>query len=469
MLTRTIRAALRDAGIPDTGDHLLCAVSGGADSICLLHVLSELRRTLGLTLTVAHYNHGLRGREAMADETFVREQAMLLDVPFRAARGNVREKARREKVSLETAARSLRYRFLKRTARNVGAGAIVTAHTLDDQAETVLFRLARGTGTRGLAGMRVTSSAQGFPVIRPMLSIRRQAVERYLSARKLTWREDTSNACRDFTRNRIRHDVLPLLANALNPKITESMGRLATIQADEDDWLQELTDGLMRVCCRDNDAAHLNTAALIPLPRAARRRLWRQWLIANGIEEPDITFKLIENLDSALAQQKTTRRRLPDNSTVIFRYGRVEFHAAAPAAIHSAATEKWRIPLAGHVRLHARGLRVSTQAGSKIVRPRAKTPGELPAVASLSRRAIGRRHLYLRSWQAGDRIAPLGMRGSRKLQDIFVDAKIPVEERHHIPIVECGGEIVWIPGYRIARRWEVQTGDPIVELRIQRL
>jgi tRNA(Ile)-lysidine synthase len=219
------------------GGRVLCAVSGGADSVALLHLLLELQERGELVVAgVAHFNHSLRGVEADADEEFCRQMAASVNVPFEGGRGNVMERARAEKRSLEDAGRASRYEFLERVATHLAADGIAVGHTRDDQAETFLLRVIRGAGTRGLGGIRPRAGR----VIRPLIDVRRQALRDYVAAKRLTHREDSTNRDVGIPRNRVRHELIPYLEREFSPGIVEVLAReAASAQQDEERLTEE--------------------------------------------------------------------------------------------------------------------------------------------------------------------------------------------------------------------------------------
>jgi tRNA(Ile)-lysidine synthase len=453
-LTRQVARVLREHRLAAPGAHVVAAVSGGADSTALLLALHTLARNGCPALTAAHLHHGLRGRAADAEARFVRALCRTLGVRCVVGRAAVRARARRRGESIEMAARAARYAFLKRTAHRVGATHVATGHTRDDQAETVLLKLARGAGPEGLSGIAPCTVLSGKPgsedmrLIRPLLDVSRAEVEAFLRARGQDWCEDASNASRDHLRNRVRHDVLPLLETALNPAVRDALARTADILRAENAWL----DAQARRVCPPGGT--LTVRDLAAQPAALRRRVVRLWLGARGVDPDRIDFETVARIERLAATARGTRSvDLPGGWSVRRRYGRLDVARRETA-------EPFRIALAlpGVTDLPLAGVRVRAEIAPGIVRERG-TPGVAPARASLSRKAVGRRRIYARAWAPGDRMRPLGMAGSRKLQDIFTDARVPADRRARIPVFECGGEIVWIPGYRIARAWAVPDAE----------
>jgi tRNA(Ile)-lysidine synthase len=242
MLIKALERSVTALGL--AGSRGLVAVSGGIDSVVLMSALAELAPAHGLMLSVGHVHHGLRGAESDADEAFVRERAAALDLAFeseRVAPGELREgRSNRERPTLQEAARSLRHAALRRMAERAGAELIVTAHNLDDQVETVLMRLFRGAGPDGLGGI-AERSADGR-VVRPLLAIPRADIEAFARERGLAWREDSSNASARYTRNRLRNEWLPALADAFNPQLLRAIGNLAEAQRRDSEWIEALVE-----------------------------------------------------------------------------------------------------------------------------------------------------------------------------------------------------------------------------------
>lgn len=269
---------IRERVLLRAGDRVAVAVSGGADSVALLRLLLELRPELGIVLAVAHFNHELRGEQSAADEAFVAELANGHGLQLFAGRGNARDHASACKLSIEAAGRELRYTWFAQVAQQHGLNAIATAHTLDDQAETVLLKFLRGAGTRGLAGIYPIVSRDGFGIVRPLLCVCHTEVEAYLSSISQVWREDESNLDHRFLRNRIRHELLPLLEREYNPRLRHVLGDLAKLsQAEQQYWNDLVARHLMR-----NSSGELLLAGFAELPVALQRRVLKSFAESQG-------------------------------------------------------------------------------------------------------------------------------------------------------------------------------------------
>jgi len=240
-LAKRVAKFIRVRELLRPGQRAAVAVSGGADSVALLRLFLELRTELGVVLSVAHFHHGLRGPDGDADAAFVASLAKTHDLELHEGSGNVREYAANKKLSVETAARELRLRFFEGLLRDGKADRVATAHTLDDQAETVLMKALRGAWTRGLAGIYLEQRLETGAIVRPLLEVRREELRSYLAEINQTWREDLSNADPAFSRNRVRASVMPVLRSEVNPAVDVTLAHLAEIaRGEEEYWADQI-------------------------------------------------------------------------------------------------------------------------------------------------------------------------------------------------------------------------------------
>lgn len=301
------------------GAPVIAAVSGGLDSVVLFDLL---RRARFRNIAVAHFHHGLRGMAADGDARFVRELAAKHGKAFIIGRGRTRERAALKRESLEEAARKLRRKFLARAARKHGAEVIFLAHHANDTAETALFHLARGSGLRGLSSLRALSPLEGSDaaIARPLLAFTRAELERYAASRRLRFREDESNASREHTRNRLRHDVMPALAEALGFDPAPAMARAMRILADEDAWMEELV-------ATDAGRPCIERRTLCAMHPAHQRRLLRAWIRASAGIEAD--FATVERARAmALSLGVPAKMNLPGARHLRRRAGKIFIEAA---------------------------------------------------------------------------------------------------------------------------------------------
>lgn len=411
---------IRRYGLISPGDRVICAVSGGADSVALLFAMYLLRERLDITLEAAHFNHRLRGEESDADEAFVKELCGRYDIPLHLDSGRILP----GKKGLEAAAREARYAFLRSLP-----GKIATAHTADDNAETVLLHLVRGTGLKGLGGI----SPMNGNVIRPMLTVTRREVEAFLSEYALPHREDSTNATDLFLRNRIRRNVMPLLLQE-NPSLAENLSDMALGLREDEDYLSRMAGETLP-----------GVTELREMHPALRARALERFLKENGVSEPEKRhIALLEQL--VFSDKPSARADLPGGITVARRYDTLE-------VLGEAQPLSERV-LEGSLELPELGLRVVCAEADTIV----NTPDTFTVVPE------GR--IVVRSRLPGDRIRLSG--GTKSLKKLFIDRKIPASERLRIPVIadEAGMLGVWGIG---ADQNRIPKALPAVTIRFEKM
>jgi tRNA(Ile)-lysidine synthase len=456
-LSSRVLAALREAGIAP-GDRLVIAVSGGVDSMGLLDLLVGLERRLPLGLHVAHVHHGLRGRAADREAALVVATAARHGLGVTLCHLDPRERPRG--VSVEMWARAARYRCLEAVAARVRAVAIATAHTQSDQAETVLLNLLRGTGPRGLAGIPPVRQR----VVRPLLAVARPELEAYAAARRVPYRQDASNASLAFRRNRVRHRLLPQLAAEYNPRLAESLAALARqLREDEAALTAQAAALTAQAVSARGGLLHLERARLRQAAPAISRRVFQAAVARAGRGQVGLTRRHLEALARLLHEAGTVRlpggleARVHGAALWIGPGGRGPRAPGTPGA----AAVPLRVGVwASWPPLDCR-LRVRRVPGSRVPRPRRDCWRALLGPVLLQA------PLSLRGWRPGDRFRPLGLAGRKKLQDFFVDAKVPREERGRLPLLLSGERIAWVVGHRIAEefRWPGRGPACVVEVR----
>lgn len=433
-LPARVLAAIRAHDLLRRGDSVLVAVSGGGDSVVLLDLLRRWAAAEGWRLAVAHFHHGLRGRDADADTAWVRRWARRLKLPCHVGRGDVRALARARGLSLEAAARQARHAFLAATARALGASKIALAHHADDQVETFLLRALRGSGSEGLAGMKWKSPSPvdaAVTLIRPLLGESRAALRAYAAEAGLTFREDPSNRQTAPVRNRLRHRIVPALRR-VQPALTEVLPRTMALLGEEAEYLIEQAARWLR----------RRRPAFATLHPALQRRVLQLQVRALGLE-PDCG--LIERL-----------RLRPDEP--LQAAGDLRLIRNAAGRVRTAPLEPAGFPAAPARELH---LDLQSPAGAAVfeglqvrwrLRPRA--PGQRlrlqprPGRECLDADRVGAR-VVLRHWRPGDRFQPLGLPHAAKLQDLFTNAKVPRAQRHQRGVATTeSGEIFWVEGLR---------------------
>jgi tRNA(Ile)-lysidine synthase len=426
----------------DSGNLVLVAVSGGPDSVALMHALHTLAGDLRFRLLVAHFNHELRGSESRLDEEFVVEMANSLALPVEVGSAGDRLRQRPREVSLEEAARRLRYEFLEAAARRLGAQKVATAHTMDDQAETVLMRIVQGTGPGGLAGIRPVR--EGF-IIRPLLQCRSREVADFLREIRVAARIDASNRDPAFLRNRIRHDLLPILEKDFNPKIVEALTRISSVEREVDRYLRVRAENALEECA-EWSAGKMRLA----LDRFGDYDIALQSYILRAAigemlgELTDISFKHLQLLLDLTRREDTPFKQVSLPGSLVAYRDRGGLVLTRDEPHGEARSETISVP-------GVTSLRTSFPAGP--------APGRLGTVNSgeaLFDWDTVRPPLQVRCWRPGDRFRPAGMRGSKKIQDFFVDEKVPRWIRHRTPLLVDRGAVHWIIGYRTSELSKVR-------------
>lgn len=443
---------IRDKELAHPGEKWLVGVSGGPDSCCLLYLLCGLRQELGIRLHVVHLDHGLRP-EAGEDARYVAELSSRLNVPFSSGKKDVIGFKKQHRCSLEEAAREVRYHFFQEEAAAQGASRVALAHTSDDQAETVLLHLIRGSGGWGLRGMPLAESWHSITtgarvnVVRPLLGASRAETESYCRDHDIQPRKDSSNLSPEFLRNRVRSEVLPLL-KIFNPRITESLSRTADLVAQEQESLDIMASPLVaRILRTDGGKVLIDVGGMMALPVGMQRFLLRSaWALARGTLR-DLEARHVEQMRMMLSGGAGKRINLPGNMVYCRDYDQAVLAPEVPA----------QAPVAGYVSLDVPG--EATAVGYRFrAEVSSSSEGNLHQIDPLRVRLdakVAGRGLLVRTRQPGDRFQPLGMAGEKKLQDFMVDAHIPQRLRSEIPLVCSANQILWIVGHRIDDRARV--------------
>jgi tRNA(Ile)-lysidine synthase len=434
---------MRRGGLLRAGERVGVAVSGGADSVLLLAFMKQLSRAMGLVISAVHFNHHLRGAESDADESFVRDLASRFEVEFIRGEADVARAAREKKRNLEATARELRYRFFFNLTHRGRLDKLATAHTANDQAETVLLRLLRGTGTRGLAGIYPALDGK---IIRPFLGLTRAEVEAELRKRQLTFRTDSSNRDPRLRRNKIRMELLPQLERDFNPDVVSLLSDLAERARDDEEYLeQQARERAAPWRTREGEEERFPVRPLAQFPPALARRVVRQMVEATRGSLLGITHRHLEAiLRLARSAQSGRRVVLPGNVEARRDFDWLVIAplsgAKAGAEYAFAVTPPADISLPSHgIRVHlkivgAEGAGRAYNHNERVLLDAGKLAGEL----------------VLRSWRPGDRYHPLGSRKSLKLKELFRERRIAAGTRAGWPVLECGKEIVWVRGFPAA-------------------
>jgi tRNA(Ile)-lysidine synthase len=460
LIERQVRGTIARYDMLRSGDRVLVAVSGGPDSTALLALLLSLAPELRLDLHVAHLDHGWRGRASEKDAEFVRRMALRHRLPVTVGRLDPAVWRARDhrQSSREARARTLRNEFLRETALQIGARRVALGHTRDDQAESFLLRLLRGSGARGLAGI--------YPVvddlfIRPLIEVRRPELIAYLRERRLSYRMDATNRDTRLARNRVRRRLLPMLTRQFNPAAVEALAHAADLLRDEDAYLDDVAQRQFTTMASHRaDGVVLPRGALLELPPALQRRVLRLALAAVRGDLRRITLGHVEQTLRLLSDPHGRRTAtLPDGMTIVSDGTDLKITLLGAARSAAGATDdtgpcrEALCPVPGEVALQGFDLRLRAS-----VLRRDEAPGNL-------KRPGGERAyldadllpgpLLIRPRRPGDRFVPLGGPGTRKVKSFLIDRKVPVDERGRIPLVLSGARIAWVVGHAIDDRFKV--------------
>ncbi len=439
----SIRKTIQTHQLLSQGETVLVGVSGGADSVCLLHALNVLKEELKIKLAAAHFHHGIRGKDADNDAAFVKKLCKSWKIPCYQTKEDVPALAKEMEVSEETAGRIARYRFFRELCEKKGFTKIATAHHRDDQAETVLMRILRGSGIDGLSGIRYL---RHDGVIRPLLDVERAEIEGYCKENNLVYCEDATNQEDAYTRNRIRHHLLPMLKEEFNPNIVTALANLAQNMAEDGDFINGYAQRLYRRIqnpAPGHKPTLLDMETLLWVQDSIRNRL----LIAAAQEEMGKDYRLerchLNSIQGLLEKETGASISLPQGLTVAVRYGWLAFEMAEEPEVEQTVYEQ---PEFG------RQYEICQKAVTLTLLEKVKKSKKHRLVLDYDK--IAHLPLQLRTRRNGDRIAVYQDGREKKLKDFLIDAKIPAKERDSIPLLCSGSQVLAVIGHRVAEPYK---------------
>lgn len=423
---------------------VLVGISGGPDSVCLLHILNELKDAWQLTLHALYIDHGLRPDETPYEIEFCKGLTGSLKIPFTVEAVDVRAFSQRERLNLQESARNLRYLTFEEHAHQVDADRIATGHHATDQAETIIMQMLRGSGIKGLSGI---SPVRG-KIIRPLIELERKEIEQYLDKQGSKYIMDSSNLQMDYLRNRLRHEVMPLL-NKFNPNLTKTLCRTADILREENDYIETtVTKSLMRLISRKcEDTIELFLTPLEYIDQVIlRRALMRVIDETRGLRE--IGFDQIQEIISLIRGGSSgSRIYLPRGIRAIKGYSTLAITASLPKKL-----KEYTLEVPGETLLKESGLVLISSIGEESSIPYDRNEAVFDA-------DMLHFPLKIRSRRPGDFFYPFGFAKRKKLQDFFVDEKVPRDARDTIPLLISGEDIIWVVGYRTDERYKVESSS----------
>ncbi|MTI46497.1 MAG: tRNA lysidine(34) synthetase TilS [Firmicutes bacterium] len=442
------------------GENILLGLSGGPDSMALLYILKDIREIIPFNLLAAHINHGIRGEDADNDENYVKDQCNKLNIPIYSQKINMNKYAKKNKLSSEEAGREIRYSFFRKTLDNIGGGKIAVAHNKNDQAETLLMRFLRGTGIDGLRGMEYASN----DIIRPLLDISRTEIEKYCRENEINPRIDKTNLEAIYGRNKIRLELIPYIENNFNLGIIETLTRTARVMQTESDFLSEYTkEQFSEILIKENrNNIKLHNNKFIRLHKSIRSRVIRMGIERlkgnlKGVEEKHVS----DILDLSNSENTGKRINIGNNINIRISYkqliiekndklkGKIEFHE--------------NLYLKSKLNIEELDMTIET----KVINKEDLNFNSKDRFIKYFDYDKINGDLSVRNRNPGDRFIPLGMKGSKKIKDFYIDEKIPREDRDRIPLVVDNKNIIWVVGYRISDIYKVtECTKRILEIKV---
>jgi tRNA(Ile)-lysidine synthase len=458
------------------GDRVLVAVSGGPDSMALLHWLWQNHKRWNLTLRAVHVNHQFRGTEADADQAYVEQICQAWAIPCSSQKINVPLYAKEHQLSKQVAARECRYRFFEQVAKELDFHKLALAHHSDDQVETLVMRFVRGAGLAGLSGIPTTRQTESYQIIRPFMTLRKEQIESYCLSQQLSPRIDQSNLSDDYTRNRIRHHLVPRLLQ-LNPQLHGVLQEMTDTFALEDNFLNDLAKNYLEqvIESRKLNKLTINLSFFQEVPIPLQRRLILLLLSYLSIKRSDWNKIHINSiLDITKKDHGSKRIDLPDQVIAIKEYQylhliqgerkTVEKEQALFEQCLPSEGALYTVTLPYKITIIRHPFSSATENGTK-----AHSPSAHSFTASFDEDQLSF-PLKVRNRRAGDQIQPIGMDGHKKVKDIFIDQKIPVSQRHDWPLIVDQEVVLWIPGLKRSDRGKVtETTKNIITMTVENI
>ncbi len=459
MIDKVIRY-IRDNKMFNKGDKVVVGVSGGPDSICLIHVLHTLKDKLGIQLMAAHVNHCLRGEEADKDEEYVKKICKNMGIECFVKKIDVHKVSLERSISCETAGREVRYEFFKDILKKINGQKVAVAHNANDQAETVLMRVMRGSGLEGLSGIR---AVRDNVYVRPILHISRKEIEDYCEANKLHPRIDKTNLENIFTRNKIRLELIPYIEKNFNKDIIDGLNRLVDTIRKDNDYINSIAWGKYRKYCKNNKGEVIIYKDAFNEDEAILTRIIRNAF--NELKGDLRNFERVHVYDIINIQRHSTGKivMLPNNIEALNNYGDIHVYVRKNKKVGN--KEEYNLIVDCENSINKIGLSISL----KLIKNNIHKDLEKNNLIKYFDYDKMNGDIKLRYRRNGDKFTPLGMRGSKKLKDLFIDLKIPQNERESIPLICFGEEIAWVVGYRISNKFKIdEHTQNILQIKIER-
>lgn len=432
-------------------DNIILGLSGGPDSMVLLHILLYVRERISFNLVVAHINHGVRGEEALKDEKFTEKVAKELGLDFFSTKADMVGLAKEKNISEEEAGREIRYGFFRELIKELGHGKIAVAHNRNDQAETLLMRIMRGTGIDGLAGMSFKSD----DIIRPILDINRWEIEKYVEDNSIETVVDKTNLETIYSRNKVRLELIPYIKENFNPNIIDTLFRLSENAKLDSSFLEECSGKVYKSISKEKSASVVMKSDLfMEEDKAVKNRIIRKAIYnlihtLQGIEEVHISSVV----DLFNKGETGKRIDLPNNLLAKVSYNNLIIEKNINEDMAEVCENKEETILKiGQNYLEEYNLEINL----KIIDRKYINFKNVSSNVKFFDYDIMNEEIWIRTRNPGDRFAPIGMKGRKKIKDYFIDEKIPRDLRDEIPLLMCGENIIWVIGYRMSEDYKVK-------------
>ncbi len=454
MVFPKVKKIIEKYGMFSPGDRILVAVSGGPDSVCLLHILNRCRKEMGLSLHIVHINHGIRKRESKREEKFVSHLAGRMGLPITVKSLDVPSYARRKKLTVEEAARDMRYSALEQLAGKLNAKKIALGHNASDQVETVLMHLLRGSGPQGLSGIPPLRKLGSAAIVRPLIEISREEILGYLKENSLKFCLDSSNRKTEYFRNKIRLKLLPLLRKNYNRNIEGALLRLSEILKEENAYWERVVERVLHEV-----VSWKSGKILIDFRRFLRYNVVVQRRILYRLFGGVVSLHQIESIRNLARKSSQGKRIYLGNKFSVRKEGDFLIFSSSPERKFKKFNYSIRVP--GRNEIEGLNLILNT----RILNSRPVSGGSANIVY-FDVDKINFQKLIVRNRQEGDRFRPFGLRGTKKLSDFFIDKKIPRRLRDKVPLLVDGDDILWVVGIRRADKARI-TEDTKKILEVQ--
>jgi len=442
-----VKAFVIENNLIQNGDKVLVALSGGPDSVCLINILYELKKTFNIEIAAVHVNHMLRGDEAFKDEEYASDLCDALDIKFFSKRIDINAISKQRGISHELAGREERYKFFKLISKENGYNKIAVAHNANDQAETILMNIMRGTGIEGLCGIR--SKREGG-IIRPILCLSREEIERYCSANNLNPRIDKSNFENIYSRNKVRLDILPYMKENFNKDIIDTINRMANLLQIDNDFIEKECHNYYKRYCTNIDKKLIISREAFSIEKAILTRIIKKALIEFTGKHTNFEMKHVYEI-IALANNSTNKKiSIPNGVVVENIYGDIylKFKGDKKREFKERILNKNELD-SNFIDFENYSVKFAVMDNKKNIEFSNNVLIKFFDYDKIKEKLIIRKRLN------GDRMTILGMKGSKKIKDIFIDLKIPLEKRDETPILCFDNEIAWLVGYKVSEKFKI--------------